>query len=491
MPKFGFKCFIGSFIVSLAAVFAVTKTHSVISAEDRLEQPHYNDIEIKDINLFTQADPIENPSSEINSSQNEPLETLSVNNDVIFSEDDTSTDKKAKVSILYEPEEELSEENIVLADNNIVEDDSVILYSEDDSLTIDENSDDDTLSVDIVSENEFKPFKIPLIKNYKSNSIKDIEVSSEANKSQIALASASVDIDNLGAKQDSVAPLSNENNSYDSPWEVADASNKHIGKNSIREYAEKNTENVDALNKEKQSPAKSENETKVAYEMVQNLLIPIPEDIMKEKNLTPKLVYSKENKELNKKLQEQNILPKTEEDSESTLSSETENKPVSLTDSISAWFSNSEDKNEKDSISVENDKVEKTNTDNSSTFGKLLNLGKKKNSNIVPTELKLAFQPHRAEISGQTLEWLHAFSENAIKHEDVFIEIRINGDTAFELQQKRLNLLYTILANNGVAFNKINIIFADREPNSFIIRNVKYASEEAEKLRRNNYNPWY
>ena len=142
MPKFGLKCFIGSFIVSLAAVFAVTKTHSVISAEDRLEQPHYNDIEIKDINLFTQADPIENPSSEVNYSQNVPLETLSVNNDIMFSKNEISTDEKAEVSILYEPEEDLPEENIVLADNNIVEDDS---------LTIDKNSDDDTLSVDIVS----------------------------------------------------------------------------------------------------------------------------------------------------------------------------------------------------------------------------------------------------------------------------------------------------------------------------------------------------
>ena len=55
-----------------------------------------------------------------------------------------------------------------------------------------------------------------------------------------------------------------------------------------------------------------------------------------------------------------------------------------------------------------------------------------------------------------------------------------------------LNLLYSILVNNGVDYNKINIIFTDREPNSFIIRNVRYASEEdAINAHKKAYNPWY
>ena len=58
--------------------------------------------------------------------------------------------------------------------------------------------------------------------------------------------------------------------------------------------------------------------------------------------------------------------------------------------------------------------------------------------------------------------------------------------------QKRLNLLYTIFANNGVNYDKINIIFTARDPNSFIIRNVKYAVENnAAKAAEKTKGPWY
>ena len=158
-----------------------------------------------------------------------------------------------------------------------------------------------------------------------------------------------------------------------------------------------------------------------------------------------------------------------------------------MTDSISAWFSSS--KNKTDDKSTNNDTKTKS---GDSAFSKLLGLGRKDNSSIAPSELKLSFQVNRAEISGQTLEWLKAFSDNAVKNDDVFIEIRIDGSGSYELQQKRLNLLYSILVNNGVDYNKINIIFTEREPNSFIIRNVRYASEEdANKARKKAYNPWY
>ena len=119
-------------------------------------------------------------------------------------------------------------------------------------------------------------------------------------------------------------------------------------------------------------------------------------------------------------------------------------------------------------------------------------MNKKGGKAIIPSELKLFFQPNRAEISGQTLEWLHAFSQNAVKDDDVMIEIRIDGSGSYELQQKRLNLLYTIFANNGVNYDKINIIFTARDPNSFIIRNVKYAVENTtDKAENKKVVPWY
>ena len=262
-------------------------------------------------------------------------------------------------------------------------------------------------------------------------------------------------------------------------------------------------------------PAKSDNEKKVAYKMMKNILIPIPEDIANDENLTPQLSYSEENKKLSKKLMQSGELSgdtsahddeETEKDSapaakpqdigttplpqQPAADSQTKSSSssASLTDSIAAWFSSSaKDK----STNTESEKQSSSGSGDSA-FSKLLGLGKKDNSGIAPSELKLAFQPNRAEISGQTLEWLKAFSDNAVKNDDVFIEIRIDGSGSYELQQKRLNLLYSILINNGVDYNKINIIFTDREPNSFIIRNVRYASEEdANKARKKAYNPWY
>jgi hypothetical protein len=73
----------------------------------------------------------------------------------------------------------------------------------------------------------------------------------------------------------------------------------------------------------------------------------------------------------------------------------------------------------------------------------------------------------------------------------VAIEIRIDRSASYELQQKRLKLLYKILANNGVEYQKINIIFTDREPNSFIIRNVRYVTrEEKVQAAKMENNPW-
>ena len=62
------------------------------------------------------------------------------------------------------------------------------------------------------------------------------------------------------------------------------------------------------------------------------------------------------------------------------------------------------------------------------------------------------------------------------------------------MQQKRLNLLYNILTANGVEYNKINTVFADREANSFVVRAVKIAGGVKEKKEidgwKRYYQPW-
>ncbi|MFR1032620.1 MAG: hypothetical protein ACLSFR_00175 [Alphaproteobacteria bacterium] len=90
----------------------------------------------------------------------------------------------------------------------------------------------------------------------------------------------------------------------------------------------------------------------------------------------------------------------------------------------------------------------------------------------MPTEMRLSFQPNRAEISGQTLRWIQAFAGKAADDPAMSIEIRIDGTSGMELQQKRLNLLHNILTNKGVEYSKINTVFTNREPNSFIIRTI-------------------
>jgi hypothetical protein len=91
---------------------------------------------------------------------------------------------------------------------------------------------------------------------------------------------------------------------------------------------------------------------------------------------------------------------------------------------------------------------------------------------IIPSELKLSFQPGKAEISGTTLTWLKAFSEAATS-DDIRLQVRLDASVATELQKKRLNLLYTIFMNNGVDFKKVDTVFSTTEPNALIIRTIR------------------
>ena len=548
MPRFGWKCFVGSFLFSLAAVFAAAKVYLLLPAEKSAEQTeNFENLETKNIDLFAndeENNPIIEKFNEINkpaapeaaapvsaaenditeevpeivTAEAEPVlpqaeETFDNSSSILYAPDDddfSAAEKPAqtialKNDIISEPAEEKAE-----AEAENPEQNSEIADAEN----------EETLK--IADASEAKAFTIPLQHNFETPK-QNVKVSSEADNSQVALASNNVRMQNLGT-QNKIASASVETSvpaekvqetPYIDPWVVATAGNEHIAKNKLD--AINNSEEVKnaAADLKAPEPAKSDNEKKVAYKMMKNILIPIPEDIANDENLTPQLSYSEENKKLSKKLMQSGELSgdtsahdeeETEKDSapaakpqdigttplpqQPAADSQTKSSSssASLTDSIAAWFSSSA----KDKSNNAESEKQSSSGSGDSAFSKLLGLGKKDNSGIAPSELKLAFQPNRAEISGQTLEWLKAFSDNAVKNDDVFIEIRIDGSGSYELQQKRLNLLYSILINNGVDYNKINIIFTDREPNSFIIRNVRYASEEdANKARKKAYNPWY
>lgn len=212
-------------------------------------------------------------------------------------------------------------------------------------------------------------------------------------------------------------------------------------------------------------------------EMVKNILIPIPEDILKDKNLKPQLVSPKKSG----KVEVMEVATK----GEVKLVDEKESKAKSggIFKSLTSMFSASEEV-----IPSDNEEAATDSKNGESKGGIFSRLGKKKqqsSAKILPAEIKLSFQPGRAEISGQTLRWIEAFATKAVDDDSVFLEIRIDGNSSFELQQKRLNLLYRILANKGVHNSKVNTVFTSREPNSFIIRTLKM-SDNNDTMQKNN-----
>ncbi len=538
MPNFGWKCFIGSFLFSLAAVYASSKLYFLLPIEHDIppQVSNFENIEAKNIDLFAnieETNPIIDKFNELNQSS----KTSEVNAPVTDNPQ-TSSSVAESAKDIPEVQTAANDKNILYAPDDDFDDvlentpkKSETANSETDTASaletsMEENSENTPSQLDKFAENsieeeplqiadasEAMPFTIPLVHNFQAPQ-QNVTISNEAENSQVALASNNVRLQNLGTVNKvasaSVETLSNPSEQQsventDDPWTTAVVGNSHITKNKMEDFQKQHADEVSALNKEDVAEAKSPNEKKVAYKMVKNILIPIPEEIANDQNLTPQLSYSEENKKLSEKLKKSGIIDSDDSDENNNKpeitpiptqaqseSAENNKEPStsSLTDSIAAWFSSPASKNNDAQKTETTDSAEKSSQ--SSAFSRLLGLGAKKDNNIAPSELKLAFQPNRAEISGQTLDWLKAFSTNAVNNDDVFVEIRIDGSSSFELQQKRLNLLYSILINNGVDYNKINIIFTDREPNSFIIRNIRYASEDdANKARKKAYSPWY
>ena len=239
----------------------------------------------------------------------------------------------------------------------------------------------------------------------------------------------------------------------------------------------------------------------IATETLQNLIIPIPKDILEQSDLVPMLssvpkdnedVKIRPKKETAEKVEDTNFLSSVNENSGKEKST--------LISSITSIFSSSKDK---DGTSGFDSSIFSKSKDENSSDGNLLDRWKNKDNKprkfgkILPVEIRLSFQPSRAEISGQTLKWLHAFAENTRENATSAIEIRIDGTNSMMLQQKRLNLLHNILTNSGVEYDKIKTVFTSREPNSFIIRTIKLKTNTNtgdgfydSRNNKNNYMPW-
>lgn len=316
----------------------------------------------------------------------------------------------------------------------------------------------------------------------------------EANR--VALAGSNVPIKSMTSEKSAQhqEPIANKSKSWeqmprrdaladngeDSPWVVAKgAVAPHNAMVAKEKYYQKDEAAIQkALNREPLDTTTAD--LQLASGTVQNLLIPIPEEILNDENLTPQLVSSdkpddiKKEIEVERKLKEEvrpekPLIVKKEEKSEpqpiEPVKHQTpqEQKKGNILSSLSSIFSSSS-----------NVKESKQNTDDDDFISSIKKKfkGSRSRGKIMPTEMRLSFQPNRAEISGQTLRWIQAFAGKAADDQAMSIEIRIDGTSGMELQQKRLNLLHNILTNKGVEYSKINTVFTNREPNSFIIRTI-------------------
>ena len=232
---------------------------------------------------------------------------------------------------------------------------------------------------------------------------------------------------------------------------------------------------------------------KLAAETAKNLLIPIPDEIMKEKNITPQLVSSSKNQVVEDELAAKEALHKEEspdDEPESTPLPSQEEKKGGLLDSLSSIFSA-----KKNTPQIGNS-VEEGAESKNSLLSAFTRKRTRATSKILPTEIRLSFQPNRAEISGQTLKWIRAFAQKTAEEASTGLEIRIDGTSSPLLQRRRLNLLQNILMNEGADYSKINTVFTAREPNSFILRTIRINNDNINipqnrnPRTNNNYMQW-
>lgn len=359
---------------------------------------------------------------------------------------------------------------------------------------------------------------IPLQRDYaNANSQHEIQIKKTADENQIAMIKGNAPIGSMVSKESS-ASISEDQKSQDkkaSEWESmsqkTESDNPWIAAKGTK-YPKNNTvlgedyyKDMDApevkaaLSGNKNYANAPKQEIQLASDMVKNILIPIPEDILNDEDLTPQLESSSKSNpkepliaehEKEKKEAAQDL---KQEIDKNEIEASKEGSKGGLLKSITSIFSSSP------AATTEIGSVEKEekglNRYVQPFASKILRAKGATPNKILPAEMRLSFQPNRAEISGTTLKWIQAFANKVNSDNSVILEIRIDGASSFALQQKRLNLLHNILTNKGVDYSKINTVFTTREPNSFIIRTVRVNSNNDKDTKEDinsatNYQPW-
>jgi len=280
-----------------------------------------------------------------------------------------------------------------------------------------------------------------------------------------------------------------------SPWVAAKGSPSVKNKKLLEQINQSADENLFTDKLASSSGRDSDLSYKVAEKIKQSIIFPIPDEILNDENLTPTFITPSQKKrktspsaEVKKSTTDptprKEVLQVKKPQPAKDVSNNDNSK--SILDSISSWFS------DKPSTSAEASSVrikkkappayssqgsqpssiqQQNSSEDLTDFYESLQKVKKNHieRKVLPAELKLSFQPGRAEISGTTLKWLKVFSEASLNN-TTRIQILLDASASVELQKKRLNLLYTIFMNNGVDFKKVDTVFSLTEPNTFIIR---------------------
>ncbi|MBP3546419.1 MAG: hypothetical protein J6K16_04735 [Alphaproteobacteria bacterium] len=323
---------------------------------------------------------------------------------------------------------------------------------------------------------------IPIEENKLSLAENKIKIEEKAPDSQIAMVSSGVADNNaisqLNKETENTQKEWSSMSEEENPWVVAKANVFAKNNKAVEEFANSvSDEEIDKL----LNPDKMEEDGEIqTAEMVKNILIPIPDEIMNDKNLTPQLVSPK------KTLEKDDVEEDVQHSEEST-------EKDTLLKSITSIFSSSSDdtENSEEEGDSGNKKKGKKKKGLFAAFSK-----DKASSKILPAEMRLSFQPGRAEISGQTLRWVQAFANKATEDDNIILEIRIDKNSSYALQQRRLDLLHTILNNKGIGEGKVNTVFTSREPNSFIIRTLRINDNLSNKpvtknqQKKSNYQTW-
>ncbi|MDR1026574.1 MAG: hypothetical protein LBL47_04160, partial [Lactobacillus sp.] len=479
MKKTGVKTFLYSFIVSLFVIFGANGffVRENKASEKRAYTPGKNislffknapeniraqTIPIKKIALSV---PEETPVKTSQNTDEIPIEIGSADDEIqIASVEDMFANQEAPT----EPESVVAhaDDEAMHAQNQ-----ETTSQSEEKILALLEKPEKKKPATESLRHNEDEPL-IPLERKEDEISKKGIiKEADEGDKAQVAMNESDAPLKEMARngmdfsdsefepveKAEEWKTMQEINPEAESPWVVAKGA-KHPKNNLILEQDFAKAPEDEPLLVAK--GVQSQEEILASAEIVKNILIPIPEEIMSQEELTPRLVV--EDDEEPQEIVKAEAPP--DKSDKKGLFDSIKSKISGISSGIAADV-----KAHKEEFFSEQDHKSNTKT--------------KRIKRILPTEMKLSFQPNRAEISGQTLKWVHAFVNKA-KEEGIMLEIRINSEGSPELQSRRLNLLHSIIDGHKLGRHKVNTIATDREPNSFVIRTVRMVEDKNKLLER-------